>query len=82
MNIAKVSKTAAFVNYVKPELAIVEMEVEGAILGTSGGGGNSVEVDWDGTGPGGPTPGGSTGYGDGGNSGAVGSSYRPRTKRR
>ena len=35
MNIAKVSKTAAFVNYVKPELEMLEMEVEGAILGMS-----------------------------------------------
>ena len=81
MNIAKVSKTADFVNYVKPELEMVEMEVEGAILG------NSVIVDWPGTGGAGDGsnsggPGGSTGYGDGGNSGAVGSSYRPRTKRR
>ena len=36
MNIAKVSKTAAIVNYVKPELNFIEMEVEGAILADSG----------------------------------------------
>ena len=35
MNIAKVSKTAAFVNYVKPGMEMVEMEVEGAILNNS-----------------------------------------------
>ena len=36
MNIAKVSKTAAIVNYVKPGLEMVEMEIEGAILSESG----------------------------------------------
>jgi len=32
MNIAKVKNSADFVNYVKPELEMLEMEVEGAIL--------------------------------------------------
>jgi hypothetical protein len=35
MNIAKVKNSADFVNYVKPGLEMVEMEVEGAILGMS-----------------------------------------------
>jgi len=43
MNIAKVSKTAAIVNYVKPGLEMVEMEVEGAILGLSFNTGKDVE---------------------------------------
>ena len=36
MNIAKVKNSAAIVNYVKPELEMVEMEVEGSILADSG----------------------------------------------
>jgi len=32
MNISKVRNSASIVNYVKPELEMVEMEVEGAIL--------------------------------------------------
>ena len=32
MNIAKVKNSAAFVNYVKPGIEMLEMEVEGAIL--------------------------------------------------
>jgi len=35
MNIAKVRNSAAFVNYVKPELEMVEMEVEGSLLLTA-----------------------------------------------
>jgi hypothetical protein len=35
MNIAKVRNSASNVNYVKPGLEMVEIEVEGAILGLS-----------------------------------------------
>ena len=35
MNIAKVRNSAAFVNYVKPQLEMVEMEVEGSLLLTA-----------------------------------------------
>ena len=35
MNIAKVKNSADFVNYVKPGMEMVEMEVEGAILNNS-----------------------------------------------
>jgi hypothetical protein len=31
MNIQKVSKTASIVNYIKPELEMVEMETEGVL---------------------------------------------------
>jgi hypothetical protein len=41
MNIAKVSKTADFVNYVKPGLEMVEMETENSLLLTASGGGNN-----------------------------------------
>ena len=79
MNIAKVKNSADFVNYVKPELEMVEMEVEGAILSESGSG-------WV-VGP----PGGGTDTGGGGQTGpaelgGIGegslSSSRPRTRRR
>ena len=40
MNIAKVSKTAAFVNYVKPGLEMVEMETENSLLLTASDGDN------------------------------------------
>ena len=51
MNITKVSKTAAFVNYVKPGIEMLEMEVEGAILmfstdnGSGGGDGEAAGGD-------------------------------------
>ena len=37
MNIAKVKNSAAFVNYVKPGLEMVEMETEGVLCGSGGG---------------------------------------------
>jgi hypothetical protein len=79
MNIAKVSKTAAIVNYVKPGLEMVEIEVEGAILGTSGGSGWVVGPPGGGT----DTGGGQTGPADleGIGEGSL-SSSRPRTRRR
>ena len=35
MNIAKVKNSAAIVNYVKPELEMVEIEIEGSLLLTA-----------------------------------------------
>jgi hypothetical protein len=35
MNIAKVSKTTAFVNYVKPGMEMVDLETEGSLLLTA-----------------------------------------------
>ena len=39
MNIEKVCISAAFVNYVKPELEMVDLEVENSLLLTASGGG-------------------------------------------
>ena len=41
MNIAKVKNSAAIVNYVKPGLEMVEMEIEGSLLLTASGGGTT-----------------------------------------
>jgi len=55
MNIAKVKNSAAFVNYVKPELEMLEMEIEGAILSESGNGnGNGLSFTGHLNGNGGP----------------------------
>ena len=35
MNIAKVKNSADFVNYVKPEMEMVEIEIEGSLLLTA-----------------------------------------------
>jgi hypothetical protein len=40
MNIEKVRKSAAFVNYIKPEMEMVEMEVEESLLLTASGPGD------------------------------------------
>jgi len=37
MNIAKVCNSADFVNYVKPELEMVDLEIEGSLLLTASG---------------------------------------------
>jgi hypothetical protein len=39
MNIEKVRNSAAFVNYVKPQLEMVDLEVENSLLLTASGGG-------------------------------------------
>jgi len=58
MNISKVRNSAGFVNYIKPQLEMVELEVENNLLTTGSGGGF-----W--TGDEGPTsdPGGGEGIG-------------------
>ena len=63
MNIPKVCNSAEFVNYVKPEVTMIEMEMEGCLLAGSGGGTGS------GTAPGVTTGGQNTGstIGGGGN---------------
>jgi hypothetical protein len=77
MNIAKVKKTVAFVNYVKPEVEMVEIEVEGAILGTSGGGTSGPMPGLPQTGP----SEGSTIGGGGNSSGGSFSARNPRVRR-
>ena len=52
MNIAKVRNSAAFVNYVKPGVEFIEMEVEGAILMFSTGPGSGNNNGGDGSKPG------------------------------
>jgi len=42
MNIAKVKNSADFVNYVKPGLEMVDLEIEGSLLLTASGPGDSV----------------------------------------
>jgi hypothetical protein len=42
MNISKVCNSAEFVNYVKPELEVLELEIEGSLLLTASGGDDSV----------------------------------------
>ena len=77
MNIAKVCNSAAIVNYVKPGLNFIEMEVEGAILGTSGGGTSGPMPDLPQTGP----SEGSTIGGGGNSSGGSFSARNPRIRR-
>jgi len=62
MNIPKVCNSAEFVNYVKPEVTMIEMETEGSLLLTTSGTGS-------GTAPGMTTGGNNTGstIGGGGN---------------
>jgi hypothetical protein len=71
MNIPKVCNSADFVNYVKPEVTMIEMEIEGAILGTSGGG-SGVGLD---------TDDGGTTIGGGNNSGGGLSNRKPIVRR-
>jgi hypothetical protein len=70
MNIAKVRNSAAFVNYVKPEMEMVEMDIEGVLCASFTAGGPDDE----------------TGLGEPdrpiGGGGIKGSAYNPRTKRR
>ena len=76
MNIPKACNSAAFVNYVKPEVEMVELEIESSLLALSGGGS-------------GPAPGVSTGGGDNGSTiGSNGNEYhasfsanKPRVRR-
>jgi len=41
MNMLKVCNSTDFVNYVKPEVAMIEMEIEGSLLLTASGGGTA-----------------------------------------
>ena len=70
MNIQKVSKTASNVNYIKPELEMVEMEIESVLCISFTSGGEAPEE-----GDGGPAI-------PGGGGGVEGRSSRARTKRR
>jgi len=70
MNIAKVKNSAAIVNYVKPGLEMVDLEIEAAILSKSITTGD------------GPDPDAGKPVQPGGGGGASGSTYRPRTIRR
>jgi len=60
MNIPKVCNSAEFVNYVKPEVTMIEMEVEGSLLLTTSGGSGSVRFGGNVTGAGGNTLPGAT----------------------
>ena len=71
MNIAKVCNSAAFVNYVKPGLEMLEMEVEGVLCSSK------FTTGDDDTDPNAGKP-----PGTGGGSEIIGSSSRPRTRRR
>jgi hypothetical protein len=79
MNISKVSNSADFVNYVKPEVLLIEMEIEGSLLLTASGGGTGS----------GPVPDmsaggddkGSTIGGGGTNTGSDFSVRKPRVRR-
>jgi hypothetical protein len=70
MNISKVRNSAAIVNYVKPELEMVEIEVESVLC-------ISFSTGDDNTDPNAGKP-----AGTGGGDEISGSSYRPRTRRR
>jgi hypothetical protein len=70
MNIAKVRNSADFVNYVKPGMEMVDLEIEAAILS------KSITTGYDDD----PTLGEPVQPGGGG--GIKGSAYNPRTKRR
>jgi hypothetical protein len=70
MNIQKSSKTASNVNYIKPELEMVEMEVESVLC-------ISFSTGDDKTDPNAGKP-----AGTGGGDEISGSSSRPRTRRR
>ena len=69
MNIAKVKNSADFVNYVKPEMEMVEMDIEGVLCASFTAGGEDD-----------PTLGQPDRPAGGG--GISGSAYKPRTKRR
>ena len=70
MNIAKVRNSADFVNYVKPGMEMVEMEVEGVLCASF-----TTGYPDDETGLGEPVQ-------PGGGGGIKGSAYKPRTIRR
>ena len=74
MNIPKVCNSADFVNYVKPEVAMIEMEIEGNLLLTASGGGLAPGLD--------QNPDGGNKLPDGGNNTGGGLSVsRPRVRR-
>ena len=49
MNMLKVCNSTEFVNYVKPEVAMIEMEVEKSLLLTTSGGGLGFDTEDGGT---------------------------------
>jgi len=72
MNIEKVCNSAGFVNYIKPQLEMVDLEVENSLLLTASGGGFGTG----GTDPNGSDPGGGDSAG-----GSELKSSRPKIRR-
>jgi hypothetical protein len=77
MNIPKVCNSAEFVNYVKPEVTMIEMEIEGSLLLTASDTGSGPVPDM---GSGGKDNGSTIG-GGGNNTGGSFSVSRPRVRR-
>ena len=61
MNIAKVRNSAAFVNYTKPTLGLIELEAEGSLLLTASGDPGSIRFGGSVSGAGNTAPGASNG---------------------